>query len=186
MTVSSILLPLAAATTRYVVGEVGDAVKAGMSFASELRATGTGLLAADESATKSADTVGAPPLTNESQLVRWRAAWQNIQLQTQSLQKVLVEQFAANGIDLSEPIVLSTDTDGRILAAQGHWDRSKIEQMLEANPQLTAQLRELFQQVASLQESTSADEAQPLEDIRLVLDQQQAFFTGSPDAAAWN
>jgi hypothetical protein len=185
MTVSSVLLPLAAVTARYVVDQVGDAVKSGMSFANALRSTGEDF-AADESPTKNPNAEGSPPLTNESQLVRWRAAWQNIQLQTQSLQQVLAEQFAANGIDLSEPIVLTTDADGRVLAAQGHWDRSKIEQLLEANPELTAQLRELFQQVARLQESSGTDDAQQLEDIRLVLDKQQAFFAGSPDAAAWD
>ena len=132
MTVSSVLLPLAAATARYVVDQVGDALKAGMSFASALRSTGTD--SPLTSRRQRANAVGSPPLTNESQLVRWRAAWQNIQLQTQSLGQVLVEQFAANGIDLSEPIVLTTDADGRVLAAEGHWDRSKIEQLLEANP----------------------------------------------------
>ena len=82
--------------------------------------------------------------------------------------------------------MLTTDANGRVLAADGHLDRGKIEQLLEANPALTAQLRELFQQVASLQASSGAGNGTPqIDDMRLVLDQQQAFFAGSPDAADW-
>jgi hypothetical protein len=185
MTVSFAVLPLAAAAARSVVHQVGDTLRAGLSFADVLSAHDNTTPPPNQSPATKEQAEGSPPLTNESQSVRWRAAWQQIQLQTQSLQQVLVEQFAAHGVDLSEPIVLTTDANGRVLAADGHLDRGKIEQLLEANPALTAQLRELFQQVASLQASSGAGGTPQIDDVRLVLDQRQAFFAGSPDAADW-
>jgi hypothetical protein len=185
MTVSYAVLPLAAAAARSVVHQVGDTLRAGLSFADVLGSHDNTNPAPGQSPGTREQAAGSPPLTHESQSVRWRAAWQQIQLQTQSLQQVLVEQFADQGVDLSEPIVLTTDADGRVLAADGHLDRGKIEQLLEANPALTTRLRELFQQVANLQASSGAGGTPQLSDVRLVLDQGQAFFAGSPDANDW-
>ncbi|MHB8866402.1 MAG: hypothetical protein ACYC6N_28790, partial [Pirellulaceae bacterium] len=144
MTVSFSLLPLAAAATRYVVDQVSDTLKTGLSFASALNPADANSPADPSPGNEQNAVEGSPPLTNESQGVRWRAAWQNLQFQTQELRNVLVEQFAAQGIDLSEPIVLTAQADGSILAVQGHLDRSRIELLFESNPALTARVQELF------------------------------------------
>jgi hypothetical protein len=175
MTATAALLPLAAATAQYLVREVGGVVKQGVSFVEMLQAP-------DATATTAATTeVGSRAgesleLTSDSQLVRWKTAWQNMDAQTAALHQILVDKLQASGVDLSDAIELRTDADGRILVAPGHPDRGAIEQVLDADPELTSQLRTLFHQVANLKNSSGADAAPNAADIRLVVNKDHAFF----------
>ena len=175
MTASAALLPIAATTAQYLVREVGDVVKQGISFVDMLRTP-------DESATATnaaevrADSSGSLELSSDSQLVRWKTAWQNTDAQTAALHKILVEKLLESGVDLSEAVVLMTDADGRVLAATGHPDRAAIEQVLDSDPELTRQLRQLFQQVANLKSPSATNATPSAADIRLVVGEDQAFF----------
>ena len=123
MTATAALLPIAAATAQFLVREVSDVVKQGISFVEMLHTpdeTGT----ATNTAAVSASASESLELTGDSQMVRWKTAWQNTDAQTAALHRILVEKLQDSGVDLSEAVVLMTDADGRVLAANGHPDRA--------------------------------------------------------------
>ena len=175
MTASAALLPIAATTAQYLVREVGDVVKQGISFVDMLR-TPDETATATNAAEVRADNSGSLELSSDSQLVRWKTAWQNTDAQTAALHKILVEKLLESGVDLSEAVVLMTDADGRVLAATGHPDRAAIEQVLDSDPELTRQLRQLFQQVANLKSPSATNATPNAVDIRLVVSEDHAFF----------
>lgn len=175
MTASTTLLPLAAAATKYLVREVGSMVQQGVAFVDLLRTPDTP--AADTAAAHAADDpAGALELTSDSQSLRWKTAWQNAHTQTAALHRILIEKFQASGVDLSESVVLMASRDGRILATADHLDRAAIELALEQDPDLTRQLRSLFEQVAGLQQAPGADTAPDTAEIRLVVSKERAVF----------
>jgi hypothetical protein len=175
MTATAALLPIAATTAQFLVREVSDVVKQGISFV-EMLHTPDETAAATDTAAVSASASESLELTGDSQMVRWKTAWQNTNAQTAALHRILVEKLQDSGVDLSEAVVLMTDADGRVLAANGHPDRAAIEQVLASDSELTAQLRQLFQQVANLQSPSGTAVTPNAADIRLVVSKDQALF----------
>lgn len=177
MTASAALLPIAAATAQLVVRGVSDVLKQGTAFADMLLPSDESTPAAQVAATTT-DADGALELTNDSRVVRWKTAWQNVTAQTNAIHQMLVEKFAGEDIDLSEPVTLRTDADGRILVANGHPDRADIEQLLESDSELSGQLHQLFRQLADLECPSGSQQAPNISGIRLVVSKDRAFFAG--------
>jgi len=156
MTASLALLPLAGAAARQIVDRVADAVSNSMSFAASL---GSPDAAGDTPAVPSGATAtdSAPSTTNDGRILQWRAAWQQLKREAEELGQVVRERLAAEDIEASDPISLSVDGDGRVLVARGHWERSRIEQVFEDDPQLRAQVQDLVHRVAAHQDATGTD-----------------------------
>ncbi len=149
MNIVTPLIPVAAAALETVVEGVGSALQKGSSFASML-----GGLTERDSIGQSSDTLTpadrAPNVSERSGQVQLDLLRQQLESLRQSVEKQLAERFSAAGIDLSEPAVVEQDADGRLLETSGHWDRAKIEQLLESDSSLRAAITQLFEQEQQL------------------------------------
>ena len=179
--VGSALIPIAAAAVQTITQQLAEVARGSLSFARELAAT-----TSDDGHSSLAMSSAAADLTPEGAVAAGQTQLEirrdQIRVLLQSVHARLAPRFQEAGIDLSEPVTLAADPSGRILESGGHWDRAAVEQMVEADPQLTADLLRLLEQAGQLAASTAADGGVGEKtDIRLVLDARQAFFA-SPSA----
>jgi len=179
VTAHAVLWPIAAATAQLVVRGVGDAMEQGASFARVLLSHNE---QADAAQDAPAVETATAELTNDSRMVQWKTAAANLKTQTAALHQLLLERFAAQGIDLSEPIILRTDSAGHLLVDQVHPDRAAIEQLFESDAGLASQVRQLFQQAASLQTPETGSRTFDASSIRLSLNAVQATFSAASPA----
>lgn len=176
VTATAALLPLAAAAAHLVVRGVSDAVQEGTSFAHMLAAPQPATPSQQNSVPKAAAN-NAPELTNNSRLIRWKTASQNLDTQAESVRRLLVGKLAAHGIELSEPVELQTDAAGHLLVANNHPNRAEIEQLLESDPTLAGQVRQLFSQLSGGDGTSAASETPDLARTRLVVSADKAYFS---------
>lgn len=175
MTANLALLPLAGAVARQLVDNVAGAVSNGLSFAASLAASPETANASPEVSATGADT-GPPNTTNDARILQWRAAWQQLKREAEDLAQVVRERMAAADIDASDSVALSVDGNGRVLVTRGHWERTRIEQLFEDDPQLRTQVQNLMQRVAAHQDTTGTVG----NDLQLIIDADSVTF-GQPD-----
>lgn len=171
MTANLALLPLAGAAARQVFESVAGVVHGGLSFAASLAPQSEVTTPSANAATESTES-GVPSTTNDGRLLQWRAAWQQLKREAEDLGQVIRERLAAADIDMSDPVSLSVDGDGRVLVSRGHWERSSIEKVFEDDPQLRAQVQDLLQRVAAHQDATGST----ADDMQLVIDASTVTF----------
>ena len=106
-------------------------------------------------------------------MLQWRAAWQQLKREAEDVGQVIRERLASADIDMSDPVSLSVDGDGRVLVSRGHWERSSIEKVFEDDPQLRKQVQDLLQRVAAHQDATGT----LVDDMQLVVDAETVTFT---------
>lgn len=171
MTIPTLTFPLAAAAAGQVARQVGAAVALGTSFARSLT---PGPAAATPGTTDAERVPGGFEPDVASALRRRQTDLQALDADTADLHRMLQTWCAEHHVRLDEPLVLRTDADQRLLVDNNHIDRSVIEEMLQAPSDLTARLRQLFAQAQNLHAPAGAAGERP--EVRLVLDQEQAFW----------
>ncbi len=172
MTANLALLPLAGAAASQIFNSVAGAVSNGLSFAASLAARDESATSAEVASTASTEN-GIPTTTNDGRLLQWRAAWQQLKREAEDVGQVIRERLASADIDMSDPVSLSVDGDGRVLVSRGHWERSSIEKVFEDDPQLRKQVQDLLQRVAAHQDATGT----LVDDMQLVVDAETVTFT---------
>lgn len=111
----------------------------------------------------------------ESEIRRLEALRQNLKRLEQQVVDQLRTKLAANSeIDMSDPIVLGVHSSGRVLEMSGHRDRALIEQLLENDPELSNQIKQLLEQTAAIEPSLDLDTA--MLEPRLVMDEPRSIF----------
>ena len=174
MNIITPLIPVAVAALDTVVQSVGDVLQSGKTFAHQLHDS-LPEIASGEKDSSVADS--APQQSELGQQVKHAALRQQFDAQRQLVHQRLIARFAKQGIDLSEPAVLSVDSNGRLLEGSGHWDRGEIEELLQSDAGLRTELGRLLQLGAALRESGPAgvENGGPTTS-RLVVSEKEIFF----------
>jgi hypothetical protein len=175
MTLATSLLPVAATAVNGLLQGLSDLKRGGQEFAALLQAQQQPALATDnrrelQEPTLPTNTEVALQVQRDTLRQRFDA------LQTQ-LHHSLAECLGSCGIDLSEPVVLTVDADGRWLEDSGHWNRATIEETLAANSALRDQLQQLMDTGQQLHRLSAAGQADSTaQDPRLVVTSQGIHF----------
>ncbi len=159
MSLVSALVPVATAAFGVASREVAEMMESGVSFAQLLktRLTDSGP-AGDSAATTVAEIADrGPDQTPLGDQLQWDALRQHVESLRAAVERQLLPRLAELGVDLSEPAMLVTDSQGRLLESGGHWERAKIEQLLADDPALGNQVRQLLQQASALNETRAPD-----------------------------
>ena len=174
MNIITPLIPVAAAALGTVVQSVGDVLQSGKSFAHLLHDSLPEIVGGEKDSSV-ADS--APQQSELGQQVQHEALRQQFDAQRQLIHQRLIARFAEQGIDLSEPAVLSVDSNGRLLEGSGHWDRGKIEELLQSDAGLRTELGQLLQLGTALGESgpAGAENGRGVTP-RLVVSEKEIFF----------
>lgn len=173
MNIATTLIPVASAAVDTVVHGISDIAQAGRSFARLLQDSDSAAPASSEG-TAPGEIEWGFEASQWGEMVRGDALRQRFETLRESVHRQLVQRFAAEGIDLSEPVILASDSLGRLLEDGNHLDRGAVEELLQADPALRSCVQELLRQGGMLWESgpERGDGGQP----RLVVGEKELFF----------
>ena len=176
---TSALAPLIATTAGSLASEIVKAAARGLSFAKVLHADAQqGESKAATSSRSEPGTVARVPQdgNQDGNTVRLGVLRKQVDRMRESVRAELLRQLEQRGVDLSEPIVLTVDPDGRILESGGNWNRAEIERLFESDARLAGQVRNLFRAQQSLLRGNAGNTDLAESQIRLLLDGQHAVF----------
>ncbi|MFW6169032.1 MAG: hypothetical protein ACODAD_00985 [Planctomycetota bacterium] len=170
------IIPIAATALDTVVQRVSQVVRNGPAFSDLF----PGSSASPEDARSRRETseaqAGSGP-TELGQHIQRTALRQQFETLRQSVHEHLIEHFDQRGIELAEPAVLEVHPSGQVLEAGGHWDRAKIEHVLQSDAKLQGDVAQLVRLGHALRNPGTADpEAGSAGTARLVVSDNEAFF----------
>lgn len=176
MNLSPSILPIAATAFDTVVQGVTHVVRNGPAFSDLFHrspASPDGVEGPGEASKPEASS----DQTELGKYIQRTALRQQFETLREAVHQRLVERFTDHGIELGEPAVLELHAGGRVLESGGHWDRSKIEQVLQADAQLRGDVAQLVRLGSALR-NTGAPDAQggTSPTPRLVVSKSEAFF----------
>lgn len=176
MTIPPSVIPLASTAVNTIVQGVNHLVENATGF-SELFSDQTGGSAdsnAEQSAGESDALTHHTPLGQRAQRAALQQQFENLR---QAVHRRLVQGFGQRGVELTEPAVLTLHDNGRILESGGHWERGKIEQTLQSDPELQADVAQLIKLGNTLRgPGPSEGEADATGTPRLVVGRDGTFF----------
>lgn len=170
------IIPIAATALDTVVQRVSRVVRNGPAFSDLFHGSSASSQEAEGGRETSEAQAGAGQ-TELGQYIQRTALRQQFETLRQAVHQHLTERFDQRGIELAEPAVLEVHPSGRVLETGGHWDRAKIEHVLQSDAKLQGDVARLARLGHALRNPATADPgAGSPGTARLVVSDHEAFF----------
>jgi hypothetical protein len=172
MNISGSLIPLAAAAIDTAIHGVDGVLQSTSQFAEMFRAPTPG----ERSKNVTPHDPTNPEPSSLAQQIHQRTLRQQFETLRTSIHQQVTERLSAAGVELSEPVVLSLDAEGRLLETGKHWERGRIEEALQDDSRLKADIAQLLAHARSLSQLGSPVRQSDVDGAsRIVVGQKEAF-----------
>ncbi|MFO7904940.1 MAG: hypothetical protein R6U98_19910 [Pirellulaceae bacterium] len=171
------MIPIAATALDTVVEGVTHVVRNSPGFSDLFHHSPTSPEQAEGSSGEASGAEAGSNQTELGQYIQRTALRQQFETLREAVHQRLVQRFAQRGIELAEPAVLEVHSSGQVLETGGHWDRAKIEHVLQSDAKLQGDVAQLVRLGNALRGTRTAG-TQPAAPgtSRLVVSESEALF----------